>query len=242
MTLELSIVVPAYNEEQRLLWSLMEIFHYLAGRGLAAEVIVVDDGSTDTTPQIVTQLQAHRPDLHLVSNERNRGKGFSVRRGFLEARGRLVLITDADLSTPIEEAGKLLAALDTCDVAIGSRALDRSLITAHQSRWRELAGVAFNWTVRLLTGLPFVDTQCGFKAFRREPARIVFEQQRIEGFGFDPEILFLAKRHGLRAVEIPVRWSHDPGSKVRVLQDGMRMVGDLLRIRWNWLVGRYAGA
>jgi hypothetical protein len=158
----------------------------------------------------------------------------------LEARGRIALFTDADLSSPIEESEKLLAALASGnDAAIGSRALDRSLIAVHQSPLRELAGIIFNRFVRLFTGLSFHDTQCGFKAFVRKPSRIVFEQQRIERFGFDPEILFLAKRHGLRAVEVPVRWAHDPATKVHVLRDSLLMLGDLVYIRWNWLLGRY---
>ena len=157
----------------------------------------------------------------------------------LEARGRVVLFTDADLSAPIEEADKLLAALDGHQVAIGSRGVDRSLIEVHQSPFRELAGVIFNRIVRAVTGLKFLDTQCGFKAFVREPARIVFEQQRIERFGFDPEILFLARHHGLSAVEIPVRWAHDPQTKVSVLRDSLRMFAEVLLIRWHWLLGRY---
>ena len=158
----------------------------------------------------------------------------------LEARGRIALFTDADLSSPIEESEKLLAAINAGnDVAIGSRALDRSLIATHQSRLRELAGMIFNGFVRIFTGLPFSDTQCGFKAFVRGPSRIVFEQQRIERFGFDPEILFLAKRHGLRTAEIPVRWAHDPATKVHMLRDSLMMFFDLAIIRWNWLVGRY---
>lgn len=236
---ELSIVIPAFNEERRLPRSLGNIGAWLEARGIAAEVIVVDDGSTDATARVVDECSRQFPPLRLVSNGRNRGKGYSVRHGVLEARGRLVLFTDADLSAPIEEADKLLAALGTADVAFGSRAVDRSLIQVHQRRWRELAGILFNKIVQVLTGLPFVDTQCGFKAFVRERARIIFEQQRIEGFSFDPEILFLAKHHGLRAVEIPVRWAHDPDTRVRVLADGLRMLADLLAIRWNWLSGRY---
>jgi hypothetical protein len=158
----------------------------------------------------------------------------------LEARGRVTLFTDADLSSPIEESAKLLAAIAAGnDVAVGSRALDRSLIEVHQSPYRELAGIIFNGFVRLFTGLPFHDTQCGFKAFVREPSRIVFEQQRIEGFGFDPEVLFLAKRHGLRVAEVPVRWAHDTATKVHVVRDSLRMFGDLVYLRWNWLLGRY---
>jgi len=175
----------------------------------------------------------------VLSNGVNRGKGYSVRHGMLEARGRIVLFTDADLSAPIEEADKLFAALETHDVAIGSRALDRGLISIHQSRFREFAGIIFNTIVRLCLRLPFVDTQCGFKAFRREPCRIIFEQQRIERFGFDPELLYLARRHGLRAVEIPVRWGHSPATKVSMFRDSLQMFLDVLIIRWNAIAGRY---
>jgi glycosyltransferase involved in cell wall biosynthesis len=240
---ELSIVIPAYNEEARLPRALARIRDYLAAHGMAedhAEVIVVDDGSKDGTPRIVEEWAHQLPSLRLVSNGDNRGKGYSVRHGMLEARGRIALFTDADLSAPIEEADKLFAALKAGnEVAIGSRALDRSLISTHQSKLRELAGMIFNGFVRLFTGLPFHDTQCGFKLFVTEPSRIVFEQQRIERFGFDPEILFLAKRHGLRTVEIPVRWAHDPATKVHVVRDSLLMFGDLVAIRWNWLLGRY---
>ncbi len=236
---EISIVIPAYNEARRLPRSLERIQKYLRERRLDAEVLVVDDGSTDATPKVVEEFRAQMPWLRLVSNGRNRGKGFSVRHGMLEAHGRLALFSDADLSAPIDEADKLFAALRDHEVAFGSRALDRSLITSHQSRLRELAGIAFNKVVQAVLWLPFVDTQCGFKAFLLDRARIVFEQQRIERFGFDPELLFLARRHGLRAVEIPVRWAHDPESKVRVLRDALLMLGDLFVVRWNWLRGRY---
>jgi dolichyl-phosphate beta-glucosyltransferase len=248
---ELSIVVPAYNEEGRLARTLTRIREYFAGRsvppGVAPniawdqlEILIVDDGSKDGTARIAQEWSREMPSLRLVSNGENRGKGFSVRHGMLEARGRLALFTDADLSSPIEEIEKLLAALAAGnDLAIGSRALDRSLISIHQSRWRELAGIVFNGLVRVITGLPFYDTQCGFKLFRREPSRIIFEQQRIERFGFDPEILFLAKRHGLRTAEVPVRWAHDPATKVQVLRDSVMMFCDLLIIRWNWLLRRY---
>ncbi len=235
----LSIIIPAFNEERRLARTLERIRDYIAAKGLDAEVIVVDDGSSDGTANLVEEWCARLPSLRLVSNGRNRGKGYSVRHGVLEARGRIALFTDADLSAPIEEADKLLASLNDTDVALGSRALDRSLISVHQSRFRELAGAIFNCTVRLMTGVDFRDTQCGFKAFIRQPAKIIFEQQRVEGFGFDPEILFLAKRHGLRAAEIPVRWAHDPATKVNVFRDSLRMFRDLVRIRWNWLLGRY---
>ena len=167
-----------------------------------------------------------------------------MRHGMLEASGEISLFTDADLSTPIEEADKLLTALRDggYDGAIGSRAIDRSLIEVHQSALREQAGIFFNRLVRWIMGIGFSDTQCGFKAFRTARARIIFEQQRIERFGFDPEILFLAKRHGLRVAEIPVRWSHDAATKVNVAADGLLMFLELLVIRWNSIRGRYPRA
>jgi dolichyl-phosphate beta-glucosyltransferase len=239
--LDLSVVIPAFNEERRLPRTLESIFAYLQARPYRAEIIVVDDGSSDQTPEIVTACRQKYPALRLVSNGGNRGKGYSVRHGILEARGEVALFSDADLSTPIEEADKLLAALrdEGFDGAIGSRAIDRNLIEVHQSAIREQAGIFFNRLVRLIMGIEFSDTQCGFKAFRRERARIIFEQQRVERFGFDPEILFLAKRHGLRVAEVPVRWSHDPGTKVNVASDGLRMFAELLWIRWNAIRGRY---
>ena len=239
--LDLSIVIPAFNEEHRLPKAIEQIGSYLSARSLRAEIIVVDDGSSDATPKLIERYRGKYPGLRLISNATNRGKGFSVRHGVLEARGEIVLFTDADLSTPIEEADKLLVALHEqgCDVAIGSRGMDSSLIEVHQSVFREQAGNLFNLLVRWIAGLEFSDTQCGFKAFRREPARIIFEQQRIERFGFDPEILFLAKRHGLRVAEIPVRWSHDSATKVNVVGDGIRMFLELGVIRWNSLRGRY---
>jgi glycosyltransferase involved in cell wall biosynthesis len=240
---ELSIVIPAYNEENRLGRALARIREYFADRAMppgGIEIIVVDDGSTDGTGRVAQDWTREMPSLRVVSNRTNHGKGYSVRQGMLEARGRIALFTDADLSTPIEESEKLLAAIQAGhDLAIGSRALDRSLIAVHQSRFREVAGMIFNGFVRLVTGLPIHDTQCGFKAFVRERCRIVFEQQRIGWFGFDPEILFLARRHGLRIAEVPVRWAHDPATKVRVFSDSLRMFGDILYLRWNWLLGRY---
>jgi dolichyl-phosphate beta-glucosyltransferase len=159
----------------------------------------------------------------------------------LEAQGEIVLFTDADLSAPIEESDKLLCAIkEGYDVAIGSRALNRSLISTRESPFREFAGIIFNKIVRVILRLPFVDTQCGFKAFRRARCRIIFEQQRIEGFGFDPELLYLARHHGLRAVEIPVRWGHSPATKVNMLKDSLKMFADIFTIRWNALTGRYA--
>jgi dolichyl-phosphate beta-glucosyltransferase len=242
-----SIVIPAYNEGQRLPRTLERIRDYLQVRetnpGIAAfqsivtEIIVVDDGSQDNTTEVVASWQAALPGLRLVSNGVNRGKGFSVRHGMLEATGQIALFTDADLSAPIEEMEKLLTALVSADIAIGSRAMDRTLIETRQSRFRELAGIIFNKSVGLITGIDFRDTQCGFKAFVLTRTRVIFERQQIEGFSFDPEILFLAKHHGLRTVEVPVRWADDPATKVHVLLDSIKMLVDLCRIRWHWHMG-----
>lgn len=236
---ELSIIIPAFNEESRLPVTLAEISEYIRASKRETEVIVVDDGSSDRTSDIANSFRGEIQRLRVVANQTNRGKGFSVRRGMLEARGRIVLFTDADLSAPIDEAGKLFDALADHDVAIGSRALNRSLISVHQSVFRENAGIVFNFIVRAILRLPFVDTQCGFKAFRRERCRIIFQQQRIERFGFDPELLYLARHHGLTAAEIPVRWAHSPATKVSMFRDSLQMFLDVFLIRWNALIGRY---
>ncbi len=235
----LSIIIPSYNEELRLPPSLGLIADYINKSGRDTEVLVVDDGSTDQTAAVAETFRARIPQLRVVPNGENRGKGYSVRHGMTEARGDIVLFTDADLSAPIEEADKLIAAMETYDVAIGSRALDRNLITVHESGFREFAGIIFNKIVRAVLWLPFVDTQCGFKAFRRERCKIIFEQQRIERFGFDPELLYLARHHGLKSVEIPVRWAHSPATKVNMLRDSVRMFLDVFTIRWNATLGRY---
>ena len=180
--------------------------------------------------------------MRLLQNNRNHGKGYTVRHGVLAASGQYVLFTDADLSAPIEELDKLLdvALKEHADVVIGSRAVDRKYIEKHQSRLRELGGIVFNLMVRSLLGLRLHDTQCGFKLFDRDRSRRIFEQQTTFGFGFDPELLFLAKRSGLKIRETPVRWSHAEGSKVHFLRDSVRMFSDLVRIRWNALLGRYS--
>jgi dolichyl-phosphate beta-glucosyltransferase len=235
----LSIIVPSYNEELRLPPSLAQIAAYIQKSGRETEVLVVDDGSKDRTVAVAETFRRQIPLLRVVLNGENRGKGYSVRHGMQEAQGEIVLFTDADLSAPIEEADKLIAALGEYDVAIGSRAMDRNLIAVHESGFREFAGIIFNKIVRIVLWLPFVDTQCGFKAFRRERCRILFEQQRIERFGFDPELLYLARHHGLRSVEIPVRWAHSPATKVNMMRDSVQMFLDVFTIRWNSLLGRY---
>jgi len=235
----LSVIIPSYNEELRLPTSLQQIASYIEKSGRETEVIVVDDGSNDKTAVVAESFRTRIASLRVVANGENRGKGYSVRHGMHEARGDIVLFTDADLSAPIEEADKLIEALADKDVAIGSRALDRSLIAVHESGFREFAGIIFNKIVRLVLWLPFVDTQCGFKAFRRERCKIIFVQQRIDRFGFDPELLYLARHHGLKSVEIPVRWAHSPATKVNMLRDSVQMLLDVFTIRWNALLGRY---
>ena len=238
---DLSIIIPSYNEEARLPGTLQRVAEYLPTLKLRTEVLVVDDGSTDRTAAVAESFHGKLTGLRVLSNGTNRGKGYSVRHGMLEAQGDMVLFTDADLSAPIEEAEKLLSPLNNgYDVAIGSRAMDRSLISTRQSIFRETAGIIFNKIVRMVLRLPFVDTQCGFKAFRRERCRIIFEQQRIEGFGFDPELLYLARHYGLQAIEIPVRWGHSEATKVNMLGDSLKMFGDIFTIRWNAMRGRYA--
>ena len=236
---ELSIVIPSFNEELRLPVTLADISAYIRTSKRETEVIVVDDGSTDRTADVANSFRGEIHRLRVVANKKNRGKGYSVRLGMLEARGSIVLFTDADLSAPIGETDKLLAALADHDVAIGSRALNRSLISVHQSVFREYAGIVFNLIVRAILRLPFVDTQCGFKAFRRERCRVIFQQQRIERFGFDPELLYLARHHGLSAAEIPVRWANSPATKVSMWRDSIQMFLDVFIIRWNALTGRY---
>lgn len=238
---QLSIVIPAYNEAKRISRTLETLQKFLEVRSLTAEVIVVNDGSSDETAAVVESHCRQWNVLRLIDNGGNRGKGFSVRNGALAAEGDVILFTDADLSAPITEAPKLVdpIANGECDVTFGSRAVDRSLIGVHQSPFRETSGRIFNLCVQGLTGLPFKDTQCGFKAFRRSVARPVFERQTIMGFGFDPEILYIAKKRGLRLREIPVRWNHVEGTTVRFLRDSCCMFLDLLRIRWNDLCRKY---
>ncbi len=236
---KLSIVIPSFNEEKRLPATLERIAGYINASGRETEVIVVDDGSTDETIRIAESFRRQIAGLRVVSNGQNRGKGYSVRHGSMDSRGEIVLFTDADLSAPIEEADKLLAKMNDYDVAIGSRAVNRELIEVHESKFREFAGIIFNRIVRVILRLPFVDTQCGFKAFRRENCKIIFEQQTIERFGFDPELLYLARHHGLRTAEVAVRWAHSPATKVNIFRDSVQMFLDVVIIRWNAIRGRY---
>jgi dolichyl-phosphate beta-glucosyltransferase len=236
-----SIVIPAYNEEWRLGATLEQVLACAGERGWEAEILVVDDGSRDGTAALAAEYAARHPTVRLLRNPGNRGKGYSVRHGMLEARGEWLLFTDADLSAPIAEAEKLFAALRAgAQVAMGSRWLASETQTLRQPLYRQLFGRLFNLLLRLLLGLRFRDTQCGFKAFTRRAARELFPRQRIERWAFDPELLYLARRLGLRVEEVPVAWAHDARSTISPLRDGLRMGWDLLRIRWFGLSGKYS--
>jgi len=237
---QLSIVIPAYNEGARIERTLDRVMSCVEQQGWDAEVLVVDDGSVDETAAIIARWMETHPRLHLVKNEGNRGKGYSVRNGLLQAAGDVVMFTDADLSAPMEEAELLLAAIaDGADVAIGSRWMDKTRQTIHQPLYRRFFGRCFNWVTRTVMGLPFKDTQCGFKAFRRPAAQVIFRLQRIERWGFDPEILFIARKLGYQIREVPVTWGHDERSRMSYLKDGMKMLEEMAVIRANSIAGRY---
>jgi dolichyl-phosphate beta-glucosyltransferase len=236
-----SIIVPAYNESTRLGISLQRILAFVQQHLWKVEIVVVNDGSHDNTAEITRKLMPDNPRLRLVENQGNRGKGYSVRNGMLQAKGEILLFSDADLSSPIEEAVKLFAAIrEGADIAIGSRWIDSGLQTRKQPLYRQLLGRIFNLLLRVFLGLKFKDTQCGFKAFNRKAAETIFPLQRIERWGFDPELLYLARRFGYRVAEVPVAWAHTPGTRLNPIRDGFRMFGDVLRIRWNGMRGRYS--
>ncbi|MGA8212363.1 MAG: dolichyl-phosphate beta-glucosyltransferase [Candidatus Sulfotelmatobacter sp.] len=244
MAITYSIVIPAYNEGERLGATLEKVLAYvrLQGWNAEVEVIVVNDGSSDNTAALVRGFAERNPILRLVENPGNRGKGYAVRNGMLNARGEVVVFSDADLSSPIEEMPKLLAALAAgADIAIGSRWLRTELQTRRQSLHRQLFGRVFNLLLRIILGLRFTDTQCGFKAFTRRAAQTILPLQRIERWGFDPEILFLARRFGFRVEEVPVLWGHSGGTRIHPLVDGARMFEEMLRIRWYDLTRKYDG-
>jgi glycosyltransferase involved in cell wall biosynthesis len=231
----LSIVVPAYNERARLPETLGRLASFLdhSSQGLQAEVLVVDDGSFDGTAGLVEEWNRTDPRFHLVSNPGNRGKGYAVRHGMLKATGDWRLMTDADLSTPIEELDRLWKAAceQNAAVVIGSRAINRKLVAKHQAWFRETGGRFFNWVMRVITGLPFADTQCGFKLYRADAAEAIFSRQALDGFSFDVEDLYLAQRMRLKVLELPVSWANAEGTKVTAAAT-VRAFTDLVRIRW----------
>jgi len=243
MKTDLSIVIPAFEEQARLSDSLLKILLYIEKNSLRAELIVVDDGSGDQTAEIARDACAEFPEIktEVIRYEKNRGKGYAVKTGLLASVGDIALFSDADLSTPIEELPKLVEPIQAgeFDVTFGSRALDRNLIGVHQPWRREQGGKVFNFIVKTLTGLPFWDTQCGFKAFNMEKFRPLLGAMTIDRFGFDVEFLYVANLKGLRLKEIPVRWNHCEGTKVSVFRDSQRMFGEVGQIRRNARQGVY---
>lgn len=236
MRRSISIIIPAYNEEKRLPATLKTVAAYLAqGSWEFTEILVVDDGSRDATVEVARSVGAR-----VLKNPGNRGKGYSVRHGMLEAKGDWILFTDADLSAPIDDLEKLwtTAGRENAAVVIGSRSLDRSLIGTRQPFFREMGGRLFNVVMRLVTGLPFGDTQCGFKLFERGAAREIFKRQLLDGFGFDVEVLFIARQLGYRVVDVPVRWNDVPGTKVSMAL-AIKSFEDPVKVRWNGIRGRY---
>ena len=235
-----SIVIPAYNEAARIGHALESVVACIRQRGWSAEVVVVNDGSRDQTAEMVRAFAQDHPEVRLLENPGNHGKGYSVRNGILHALGEIVMFTDADLSAPIEEAEGLFGAIAAgADIAIGSRWLERTRQTIRQPLYRQFFGRCFNGVTRAIMGLPYADTQCGFKAFTRAAAQTIFQLQTIERWGFDPEILFIALKRGYRIQEVAVSWAHDERTRMSYLKDGVRMLQDIAIVRWNALLGRY---
>ena len=231
-----TVAIPCYNEASRIGETVRATLDYLSKESPAAELIVVNDGSTDTTPTVVREALKHATvQTQLLENFPNRGKGSAVRTGLLAATRPIGLFFDADLSTPLSEIPKVIEPIANGDVevAFGSRALDRKLIGIRQPWRREQAGRVFNLIVRIATGMPFWDTQCGFKAFRLDVCRPILEKAHTIGFAFDVELLFTAYRAGLRLREIPVRWNHAEGSKIRVIYDSLAMLREVIALRMS---------
>ena len=236
----LSVVIPAYDEALRIGPTLVRINGYLKGRGAPFEIIVVDDGSRDNTKEVVANAMRTMPSIRLVENGINRGKGYSLRNGFLNSRGGLVLFCDADLSTPIEEVEPFIAEVGRgMDIVIGSRALSGSHIVKRQPLYRMLMGKTFNKFVRLFLIDGIADTQCGFKLLRRDTCGMIVSRLTVERFAYDVELLFLARKYGLRVAELPVMWMNSPDSKVHAVRDSANMFLDLMRVAWDNISGKY---
>jgi dolichyl-phosphate beta-glucosyltransferase len=235
-----SIIIPAYNESQRIAASLDKIIAYISEQQWTAEIIVVNDGSRDNTAEIVREYAKRNAMVRFLENPGNRGKGYTVRNGVMHADGDIILFTDADLSSPIQESRKLFAALDKgADVTFGSRWLQAELQTEPQPLYRQVFGRIFNLLLRIILGLKYKDTQCGFKAFTRKAGHQIFSRQMIDRWGFDPEVLFLAEKFGFKVAEVPVEWAHDNRSKINPVVDGFKMFTEMLRVRWADLTGKY---
>jgi glycosyltransferase involved in cell wall biosynthesis len=240
MSLLYSIILPAFNESARIGPGIEKALDFVREQGWSVEIVVVNDGSRDDTADIVKRLMVNAPELRLLDNPGNRGKGYSVRNGMLNARGDILLFSDADFSSPIYEAVKLIDAINQgAEVAFGSRWLLAETQTKRQSWLRQFVGRAYNLVMRVALGLPYKDTQCGFKAFTKKAAEVIFTRQQIEGWGFDPEILFIARKFGLAMQEVAVEWANDDRSKVNPITDGVKMFWELLRIRYYGITGQY---
>ena len=236
----LSVIIPAYNEGKRLLPTLSKIYAYLSTKDFPYEIIVVDDGSTDNTLQMVKNFASSDKHIVILTNEQNSGKGFSVRKGMLSARGEYAFFTDADLSTPIEEIEKCLPYLiNGYDVVIGSRSMPGSDILVHQPWYREKMGKIFNFMVNMVLLKGIIDTQCGFKGFKREAVKSVFSRCKIDGFSFDVEALYLSRKYNFKIKEIPIRWENSPLSKVSPIKHSLQMFKDLIGIKIKDLKGDY---
>jgi dolichyl-phosphate beta-glucosyltransferase len=240
MPVRYSIILPAFNESARIGPSLEKALAFVRKQQWDVEIVVVNDGSRDNTAAIVKEFMVNAPELQLLENPGNRGKGYSVRNGMLNAHGEILLFSDADFSSPIQESLKLIAALEQgADVAFGSRWLLAETQTKRQSLLRQFVGRAYNVLLRLMLGLPYKDTQCGFKACTRHAAEVIFTRQQIEGWGFDPELLFIARKFGLKMTEVPVEWANDDRSKINPITDGLKMFWELLSIRVRSFANRY---
>jgi dolichyl-phosphate beta-glucosyltransferase len=237
-SVKLSIVIPAYNEESRLPSTLDSIFEYFEGKPYTLEVIVVNDGSSDHTSEVVRNNSHYGSQLGLIAFDENHGKGYAVKKGLLQAQGELVMYDDADGASPIEEFHKLIHAIDDgFDIAIGSRAIEKELV---EDLWyRRLLGTVFNALIKLIVINDFQDTQCGFKLFKRHCAQEIFNKVCLNGFSFDVEVLFLAKKLGYKIAEIPILWHSVPGSKINIFIDSPLMLLAVMKIRLRDLMGKY---
>lgn len=227
----LAVIIPAYNEEARIGPTLARLAEYFATYPHSYRVVVVSDGSTDSTNQLVEEFAQSHPHFALLAYQPNHGKGLAVRKGMLEIDAEWLLFSDADLAAPIEELAKLESAAADAPIAIGSRPLKDSKLEIRQPWYREMLGRAFNKAVQLMAVRGIDDTQCGFKLFRGDVARDVFRRCKLDGFGFDFESLIIARDLGYKIAEVPIRWSHQEGSKVVLLRDGPRMLADLVKLR-----------
>jgi glycosyltransferase involved in cell wall biosynthesis len=240
MSMLYSIILPAFNESSRIGPSLEKALAFVREQHWNVEIIVVNDGSRDDTADVVRRFMLHAPQLRLLENPGNHGKGYSVRNGMLNARGDILIFSDVDFSSPIQESVKLIGAIEQgADVAFGSRWLLAETQTQRQSLLRQFVGRAYNVLLRLLLRLPYKDTQCGLKACTRRAAEVIFTRQQIEGWGFDPEVLFIARKFGLKMTEVAVEWANDDRSKINPIVDGVKMFYELLTIRIHSIMKRY---